>query len=181
MSTVKKRDVPFGREVSVFSRISPADSVPFQSGPSSHMVVPRIFSKSWDWAPVLVVDDQMINRMILWEFGLKYHIKSDEAENGKVAVQMYKDSLQNTWCQGYKLILMDLNMPVLDGLGATKKILSESPDGPKPHIIAITAFCSEEEKLKCFKYGMKGFKLKPIDLTTYQELIETTGNDLEDI
>lgn len=127
---------------------------------------------------MLIVDDQIINRMILREFGLKYHIKSDEAENGKVAYQMYKESLNRTCCTGYRLILMDLNMPVLDGMGATRKILNEHTEVDKPRVVAITAFCSEQEKRKCFQIGFKDFKMKPIDLSTYQELIIKTGEEM---
>lgn len=117
------------------------------------------------------MDDQIINRIILKEFANMHNLKSDEAENGKIAVQMYKDSLLNAWCNGYKLILMDLNMPVMDGLTATQRIFQEKWKWPKPIIIAITAFCTEEEKKKWFKVGMSDFKLKPIDMMTFKKMV----------
>lgn len=100
--------------------------------------------------------------MILNEFGKKYGIVSDEAENGKVAYQMYVKSLQKTCCQGYRLILMDLNMPVMDGIRASNKINEHETEKAKPKIIAITAFASEEEREKCRAVGIKDFKMKPI-------------------
>jgi CheY-like chemotaxis protein len=63
--------------------------------------------------------------MILREFGITCKIKSDEAENGKVAVQMYKDQLEKDCCEGYKLILMDLNMPVMNGIRAARHLMIE--------------------------------------------------------
>ena len=63
--------------------------------------------------------------MILKEFANMHNLKADEAENGKIALQMYKDSLLNACWNGYKLILMDLNMPVMDGITSAQRILQE--------------------------------------------------------
>ena len=126
-------------------------------------------NREWGWASVLIVDDQVINRMILKEFGLKCGVNSDEAENGKIAYQKYIETLRHNWWDGYKLILMDLNMPVMDGISSASKILQES--FIKPKIIALTAFWSEEEKVKCFEIGMAGFQLKPINFKTYTQVL----------
>lgn len=146
ISTIKK-DISIGKQVSNFSRISNNSSSLIYIK-SSLRSVPEYLKKKCDWAPVLVVDDQIINRMILVEFGSKNLLKSDEAENGKIAYNMYKASLQKSWCDGYRLIFMDLNMPVLDGIAATAKIMQEATSHTKPRVVAITAFWSEEEKEK---------------------------------
>ncbi|CAI2384799.1 unnamed protein product [Moneuplotes crassus] len=120
---------------------------------------------------ILVVDDQIINRMILGEFGLRFGVISDEAENGQIAVQMYSKSCQRKCCGPYKIILMDLNMPVMDGIRATSKIMTVKTVCQKPKVIAVSAFCSKEEMEKCDKVGMCDFKPKPIDSECYKDLL----------
>lgn len=120
---------------------------------------------------ILVVDDQIINRMILNEFGRKLGILSDEAEDGKEAYHMYLKSLQRPCCEGYKLILMDLNMPVMDGIRSSHKILEHLTNKPKPQIVAVTAFVSDEEKEKCESVGMKEVMHKPISSETYKSIL----------
>ena len=94
-----------------------------------------------------------------------YNIEVDTAENGAIAVQMYRQSAQKI-CQcdnrAYRLILMDLNMPVMDGIEATTQILRIMPrtsNGQKDmtHIIALSSYTNEKTKLKCHEVGMKDF------------------------
>ena len=121
----------------------------FQSsfGPNLSLVqIPHGLYKACTCASILIVDDQIINRLILNEFGNQYHLKSDEAENGKIAYAMFVESLNKTCCDGYKIILMDLNMPVMDGIKSASKIISACKGKEnRPKIIAITAFASDEE------------------------------------
>ena len=158
---------------SVFSKIS-------QINPSSSISVKKVeinipdeltSQNNCGWAKILVVDDQIINRMILVEFGNSHGLKSEEAENGKIAYQMYKKSINRQCWNGYKLIFMDLNMPVMDGMRATQKILSCSDTNSKPKIIAVTAFANDNEKEKCFEVGMNGFKTKPITSNHYKDIL----------
>ena len=144
----------------------------------------------WGWASILIVDDQIINRynfynnvhrFILNEFGMRHRIRSDEAENGKIGIlfnywaksynlayQMYIKQLKSTCCSGYRLILMDLNMPVslttillqvMNGIKSSQKILETETSTPKPMIVAVTGFTSDEEREKWFKVGISGKKL----------------------
>lgn len=173
MSTIR-RDSSSSKQNSNFSRISNINmsSIGLQSLTLSKVKVPTLSIKTCECASVLVVDDQIINRMILVEYGTMLEIKSDEAENGKIAYQMYKSSLSKEWWNGYKAIFMDLNMPVLDGINATSKILAEETSTPKPKIIAITAFWSDEEKEKWFNIGMSDFKMKPVNFDAYFGIIK---------
>jgi CheY-like chemotaxis protein len=168
---IKKEDNTC-RHNSTFSKLSPmGTSIPNKYA-KHDLSISKCMSKRCNCADLLIVDDQMINRIILKEFSSKFHVSWEEAENGKVAVQMYKQSLEKYWWNGYKLILMDLNMPVMDGLMATKKILDEKTPFERPKIVAITAFCSEEEKQKWSNIGFDDFRLKPIDLNTFHELMQ---------
>lgn len=88
----------------------------------------------------LVVDDEALNRMILKTYLKSLGIKTDEADNGANAIEMVKEKIKSN-SQRYKLILMDINMPTMDGTEATEsliKIFSENPEIRTP-IIAVTA------------------------------------------
>ena len=100
---------------------------------------------------VLIVDDEKYNRLLLISILKKLNIKYTEAEDGEQAIN---ELMQND----YDIILMDIRMPRLNGIKATKKIRKLS-DLTKAHtpIIALTAAVSEEDKMKYFKAGMNGF------------------------
>ena len=178
---VKNQDKPQSIEHSSnFSKLSQAPP-PNEIHSSDISKISSILSPTCGCATILIVDDQIINRMILNEFGSQFHIISEEAENGKVALQMYQKQLNKTCWNGYRLILMDLNMPVMNGLKATQKILEINTEIPKPKIIAITGFTSEEEREKCFKVGMCDVKYKPISLNTFHQILQNLGNGMNQV
>jgi CheY-like chemotaxis protein len=104
---------------------------------------------------VLVVDDSEINRIIaqhmLEDFGLTVAI----AENGQEAL----DQLQK---QTFDLILMDCEMPIMDGYEASRKIRSMQSRDERTPIVALTADAFDENRKKCKEAGMDGFLSKPI-------------------
>ncbi len=104
---------------------------------------------------VLIVDDEKFNRLLLISILKKLNMKYTEAVNGEKAVE---ELIQND----YDLILMDIRMPRLNGIKATKQIrkLKDLKKANTP-IIALTAAVSEEDKMKYFKAGMNGFLAKP--------------------
>lgn len=79
----------------------------------------------------------------------------DTAENGEQAINKSKAS-------AYALILMDMQMPVLNGLQATRAI-REIPECKNTPILAMTANAFDEDKARCFEAGMNDFTVKPID------------------
>lgn len=103
---------------------------------------------------VLVVDDSEVNRLTIRTFLELEGIRVTEAENGKEAIA----------CLGtaqFDLILMDLRMPVLAGMDATRIIRAESL-APEVPIIALTAHVQQEERDLCYASGMQDFLTKPI-------------------
>ncbi|HHH50655.1 MAG TPA: response regulator [Saprospiraceae bacterium] len=104
---------------------------------------------------ILLVEDNKINVMVAKKFLQKWGLLVDVAENGQIAV----DKIQQT---DYKLVLMDLNMPVLDGYGATKAIrkLKGSKYQSLP-IIALSASAIANYKNAAIEVGMNGFITKP--------------------
>ena len=106
---------------------------------------------------ILIVDDAKFNRDILKEFlGETYDYL--EAENGNQAVQIMEENL------GIDLMLLDINMPQMDGLTATKTIRSlERQDAKTIPIIAMTANAFREDAERCMEAGMNAHLAKPLD------------------
>lgn len=109
-------------------------------------------------ASVLVVDDNRVNQQVAKEMLKSFDIIADIAEDGRQALRML---LNKT----YDLILMDCNMPVLDGYDCTREIRQLEGSSSIP-VIAMTASTSREEKEKCRQSGMNGFLAKPLRLST---------------
>ena len=114
---------------------------------------------------ILVVDDNIMNRMVANIILQEFNVLVFEAADGQEAVSF----LQNNPCD---LILMDLQMPVLDGYKAAEIIRKElNLDTP---IIALTASDIEEDKEKCFEVGMNDYLYKPFDKKQFLQIIYKT-------
>lgn len=119
---------------------------------------------------VLLAEDNEINQQIALELLSGQGIAVNIASNGLEAVEMME---KNDGSANYDLILMDLQMPVMDGFEAARKIRKASPKIP---IIAMTARTMFEEKEKCYAAGMNDHVSKPIDPAT---LLATIKNWVE--
>ena len=107
----------------------------------------------------LVVEDNELNREIALEILREYGFRVDTAENGAVALQ--KVSTSAPGC--YDLVLMDVQMPIMDGYEATRQIRAlENPALAGIPILAMTANAFEEDKKSALDCGMNGFLSKPI-------------------
>ena len=117
---------------------------------------------------ILLAEDIEINRVIMTELLNDTGIKIDEAVNGKQALQMFKQSELNY----YDLILMDIQMPDMDGYQATEEIRGLSRlDAKCIPIIAMTANAYREDVERAFKAGMNGHLSKPINIDATKELL----------
>jgi len=105
-------------------------------------------------ARILVVDDYIDNQELAKTFLEKMECEVDVAEDGFEAVEMFKES-------DYDAIFMDIQMPDLDGYGATREIREVEGDDQHTPIIALTANALEGDKEKCLKAGMDDYLSKP--------------------
>lgn len=104
---------------------------------------------------ILLVEDNEINLELVQELLTAENIQVDTAENGETAVKKVFE-------QTYDLVLMDCQMPIMDGYSATKKIRQASQFAQLP-ILALTANVMKEDQLKALNAGMNDHIAKPID------------------
>ena len=115
---------------------------------------------------ILLVEDNELNREIAMTILHEYGFLVDIAENGAVAVEKVRTSDPGH----YDLVLMDVQMPVMDGYTATQRIRAlKDPARAAVPIVAMTANVFEEERKRAFDCGMNGFLSKPIVI---EELID---------
>lgn len=109
-------------------------------------------------AKIMIVDDNSVNRQVLLFTIAKYGIKPLIAENGQVALEKY---IQNP-CD---LVLMDIMMPVMDGLDATKSIRNHENENnlKRSNIIAISANFQEEDYDHYLSMGLDKITKKPLN------------------
>ena len=108
---------------------------------------------------ILLVEDNELNREIAQEILREYGFRVDTAENGEVAVEKVSTAAPGS----YDLVLMDVQMPVMDGYTATRKIRAlDDPAQAKLPILAMTANAFDEDRRNALESGMNGFLSKPI-------------------
>ena len=122
---------------------------------------------------ILLAEDNLINREIAKEILSVTHANIETADDGLQAVNMFKDSQEGH----YSLILMDIQMPVMDGYEASRTIRAlERPDASVIPIFAMTANTFAEDIQKAKDAGMDGHIAKPVDINA---LLKTVGQALK--
>ena len=108
---------------------------------------------------ILLVEDNELNREIALEILREYGFRVDTAENGAVAVEKVSTAAPGS----YDLVLMDVQMPIMDGYTATRQIRAlDDPARAKLPILAMTANAFDEDRRNALESGMNGFLSKPI-------------------
>jgi signal transduction histidine kinase/CheY-like chemotaxis protein len=124
---------------------------------------------------VLVVDDHVVNQAVAAATLRKWGHAVASAADGQEAVEKTDRDV-------FDVVLMDLQMPVMDGLEATRRIRArEAAHGRPPlPIIAMTARAMLEDREHCLAAGMNGFLSKPMDPQQFFDVLETIGQALPD-
>jgi PAS domain S-box-containing protein len=114
---------------------------------------------------VLLVEDHPVNQLLATTLLSKWGHQVVLAKNGQEAVNLFSDT---TW----DLILMDMQMPVMGGLEATRLIRAREPSGQHVPIVAMTANAMESDKIACIEAGMDEHLTKPFNAAALQAAIQ---------
>ena len=117
---------------------------------------------------ILLAEDNLVNRKLALRLLQRLGYEADVAEDGQQAVGMVRVT-------AYDVVLMDVQMPVLDGLEATRRIRRELPPDDQPYIIAMTANAMAGDREICLDAGMNGYVSKPIQLAELDDAIEAAA------
>ena len=114
---------------------------------------------------ILVVEDSVINQRLAVGMLHKFGYRSDVASDGAEAIELAR-------INRYDLVFMDLQMPEMDGLEATRRMIAMLPPAARPRIIALTANALPGDRERCIEAGMDDYIAKPILPAAVQALIE---------
>jgi PAS domain S-box-containing protein len=112
---------------------------------------------------ILVVEDNPTNRQVVITVLRALGYQPDIAENGRIGLERLAE-------KRYDLILLDVQMPDVDGLTVARRVRAEM-NTPPPTIIAITAGVTPEDRQNCFDAGMDDFVMKPFKISTLKDVI----------
>lgn len=113
---------------------------------------------------ILVAEDNEINQRYLAAVLRRVGADTEFVSNGQLAVEASRD-------RQFDLILMDCQMPVMDGFEATRRIRSQEADGARTRIVALTAGATDADRQRCEEAGMDGFLGKPIRVEDLHDLL----------
>jgi signal transduction histidine kinase/ActR/RegA family two-component response regulator len=112
---------------------------------------------------ILVVEDNRINQRVLELLLGQLELSAEFVNDGEAALERLQHN-------GIDLVLMDLQMPGIDGLEATRQL--RQLNLRQPYLVALTAFAFDQQKLDCQKAGMEDFLSKPVRLSDLQEALD---------
>ncbi len=139
---------------------------PFAGQPEKEGIVEK--SVSFKGKKILLVEDNELNQEIAVEILQEAGFIMDVANDGSVAVEKVRAAQSGQ----YDLILMDIQMPTMDGYEATKRIRAmDRPECAHIPIVAMTANAFDEDRKEALEAGMNGHIAKPIDIPKLMELL----------
>ena len=118
---------------------------------------------------VLIVEDNKVNQMVLNGFLKKLGFNTDTANNGEEGLNLATEN-------EYSMIMMDCQMPIMDGFESTRNIRNLTGDKGNVPIIAVTANAMEGDKERCLESGMNHYIKKPVNMNTLKKVISEFYN-----
>lgn len=132
-------------------------------------IIKELSAEKFEGKRILLAEDNELNREIALEILQGYGFIVDTAENGKLAVEKVAASKPGF----YDVVLMDVQMPIMNGYEASKAIRQmENPELSAIPILAMTANAFEEDKQNSLAAGMNGHITKPIDMSVLLEILK---------
>ena len=125
-------------------------------------------------APILCVDDSEMNLYIVKMFAKKWNVECDVASNGAEAIDLILHRYRQSCCQTYKIVFMDINMPVMDGITASKKLgelVAQKALVSFP-LLAFTAVAGTTNPRDYQEVGFTELVNKPLSLRQFEQLIK---------
>lgn len=128
---------------------------------------------------VLLVDDNAINLKLLVVFAKRQTLRYAEAINGLEALETFKADAQSTSppSRPFDFVLMDLSMPIMDGLTSTRQIRQfEAKMGlPRSHIVALTGLASAQDQRDAQEAGVDMYLVKPVKFADIKRIFAGKG------
>jgi CheY-like chemotaxis protein len=121
---------------------------------------------------VLVAEDNTVSQRVALRLLERLGYRADLASNGR-------EALEAVARQRYDLVFMDVFMPDMDGLAATRAICARYPQGDRPRIVAMTAVAMEGDKDACLAAGMDDYISKPVRVEEIVRALESTAPKAE--
>jgi CheY-like chemotaxis protein len=113
---------------------------------------------------ILLAEDNVVNQKLALRLLQQMGYRADLASNGIEAVE-------SVGRQSYDVVLMDVQMPEMDGLEATRRITARWPEGKRPRIVAMTANAMQGDRETCLAAGMDDYVVKPIRVEALVEAL----------
>ena len=158
LSICKKLTEALGGEIKFESVVGQGStfSVAIPIEPGTEPVLGKNLNPASAELPILIVEDNIVNQKVMVKLLEKFGYKSLVASHGKEAIEVLEK-------EAVSLILMDLQMPVMDGFTCTARIRDRVDQLKNIPIIAVTANIMDADKDRCIKCGMNDFIKKPIN------------------
>ena len=150
--------------------VSPGKT-PFEKKPAQKQEPIDNSDSNRNHAKIILAEDNPINQKLMMRIFKKHKINADLVENGREVLNKLKES-------DYDLILMDIQMPILDGYEATRKIRNREQETGAKHIpiIALTANAVKGDRQRCISAGMDDYLAKPIIVEELLNIIDHYTN-----
>jgi PAS domain S-box-containing protein len=165
--TISARSEPGKGSTFAFDLELPALAAPHEDAPATPTAAPQDDPAEWESPPhVLVAEDSQINQIVAARSLERCGCRVDVVGDGR-------EALQALLARGYDIVLMDCQMPEMDGYQATAELRRREPEGEHTPVIAMTAQAMDGDRERCIEAGMDDFISKPMRFEELRSMLRT--------